>query len=281
MVFLDLELLLTCNWPRFNCKIMLNMALFAKRPFFCQVICSMRANNLLASEDQRTRLARVKAAKRPFRLQSVLDRVRIAVDPFPKAALFELAAEGYSTPFEQLVACILSIRTLDEVTLPTAKVLFATARTPGAMARLSFAQLDSLIRRCTFHEAKTVQIREIARRVEEEFQGQLPCEEEVLLSFRGVGPKCANLVLGIACNQPGIGVDIHVHRVVNRWGYVRAATPEKTMAALHAKLPRKYWIELNSLLVPFGKHICTGRLPKCSTCPVLAWCRQVGVSEHR
>jgi endonuclease-3 len=76
-------------------------------------------------------------------------------------------------------------------------------------------------------------------------------------------------------------VDIHVHRVTNRWGYVRAATPERTMAALERRLPRRYWTELNSLLVPFGKHICTGRLPRCSACPVLDMCRRVGVTAHR
>ena len=105
--------------------------------------------------------------------------------------------------------------------------------------------------------------------------------EEVLLSFRGVGPKCANLALGIACGKPGIAVDIHVHRVVNRWGYVRAEAPEKTMRALVDRLPKSYWIEINSLLVPFGKHICKGTLPRCSTCPVLSMCQQVGVDRHR
>jgi endonuclease-3 len=103
----------------------------------------------------------------------------------------------------------------------------------------------------------------------------------VLLSFHGVGPKCANLTLGIACGLPLIGVDIHVHRVTNRWGYVETATPEKTMAALQEELPPPYWIEINALLVPFGKHVCTGTRPKCSTCPLLAMCRQVGVTSHR
>ena len=102
-----------------------------------------------------------------------------------------------------------------------------------------------------------------------------------MLSFEGVGPKCANLVLGIACGQPFIGVDIHVHRVTNRWGYVASPTPEKTMQALTEKLPRRYWIEINRLLVPFGKHICTGKLPRCSTCPVLDMCQQVGVEANR
>ncbi|HEX6986935.1 MAG TPA: endonuclease III, partial [Planctomycetaceae bacterium] len=96
-----------------------------------------------------------------------------------------------------------------------------------------------------------------------------------------VGPKCANLVLGIACGRPGVAVDVHVHRVTNRWGYVQARSPEATMAALRERLPQKFWVELNALLVPFGKHVCTGRLPKCSTCPLLDMCRQVGVTSHR
>ena len=103
-----------------------------------------------------------------------------------------------------------------------------------------------------------------------------------LTSFAGVGPKCANLVLGIACDQPsGIPVDIHVHRVTNRWGYVRTTTPAKTMLALAENLPKRYWVEINRLLVPFGKHICTGKSPRCSACPVLEMCQQVGVTEHR
>ena len=121
----------------------------------------------------------------------------------------------------------------------------------------------------------------IAVRAVEEFGGAVPCDRDVLLSFRGVGPKCANLALGIACGEACIGVDVHVHRVTNRWGYVRAATPEQTMVALEAVLPRRHWLEINRLLVPFGKHICTGTLPKCSTCPVLDMCRQVGVTSHR
>jgi endonuclease-3 len=96
-----------------------------------------------------------------------------------------------------------------------------------------------------------------------------------------VGPKCAHLALGVACGSAVISVDILVHRVTNRWGYVRTPTPDATMQALQARLPRRYWVEINALLVPFGKHVCTGRLPKCSTCPVLTWCAQVGVRAHR
>jgi endonuclease III len=208
-------------------------------------------------------------------------RIEDAVAPFPKAALFELAEEGYRSPFEQLVACMISIRTRDEVTLPTARRLFQQARTPAQMAELATDEIDTLIRACTFHGAKAPQIHAIARRAVEEYGGELPCDPDVLMSLPGVGPKCANLVLGIACGQPHIGVDIHVHRVTNRWGYVQAATPEQTMAALEQVLPQAFWVEINRLLVPFGKHICTGTLPRCSTCPVLEMCRQVGVTASR
>jgi endonuclease-3 len=102
-----------------------------------------------------------------------------------------------------------------------------------------------------------------------------------MLSFAGVGPKCANLALGIACDEPVISVDVHVHRVTNRWGYVAASTPEKTMVALEEKLPRRHWIDINRLLVPFGKHICEGRVPRCSVCPVFDMCARVDVKSYR
>ena len=219
--------------------------------------------------------------KKPFDIDLTLNLINDAVRPFPKAAMFELAEDGFDSPFEQLVACMISIRTYDEVSLPTARKLFARARTPAQMSKMTPEEIDSLINTSTFHERKAEQIHVIAKRVMDEHDGKLPCDSDVLRSFSGVGPKCANLVLGIACGQPYISVDIHVHRVTNRWGYVNANTPEKTMAALESKLPRKHWIDINRLLVPFGKHICTGTLPKCSTCPVLDMCQQVGVKAHR
>ena len=219
--------------------------------------------------------------KRPFDIDTAIRRIRKAVEPFAKAAMFELAEDGFDSAFEQLVACIISIRTYDEVMLPTARRLFARARTPDEISRLTPEEIDEIIRPSTFHENKARQIHAIARRVAEEYDGQLPCDSSVLLSFKGVGPKCANLVLGIACGQPFIGVDIHVHRVTNRWGYVKTRAPEKTMEALAEKLPRRYWVEINRLLVPFGKHICVGQRPHCSTCPVLEMCQQVGVTNPR
>ena len=219
--------------------------------------------------------------KKAFDVGLALERIRDAVRPWPKAALFQLADEGYRSTFEQLLACIISIRTYDEVTLPVSRKLFERARTPRDVARLGYDELDALISPSTFHERKASQMLAIARQVDEEFGGVLPGDRSVLLSFAGVGPKCANLVLGIACGTPFISVDVHVHRVSARWGYISAATPEKALLALEATLPPQHWIEINELLVPFGKHVCTGKLPHCSTCPVRDMCRQVGVTAHR
>jgi endonuclease-3 len=222
-----------------------------------------------------------RAAECGFEVGRALRRVRAAVRPLPKAAMFALAEEGHATLFEQLVACILSIRTLDEVSLVAARRLFAAAPNAAAIARLPVPAIDRLVHDVSFHRPKAAQIREIARVTAKDHGGVLPCDGELVRAFRGVGPKCAHLALGIACGERRISVDIHVHRVVNRWGYVQATTPEATMAALEQGLPSRWWIDINALLVPFGKHICTGRLPKCSTCPVLDQCAQVGVTRHR
>jgi endonuclease-3 len=220
-------------------------------------------------------------AKAPFDIDRALRRINAAIRPYPKATLFQLYDEGYTTPFEILVACVLSIRTRDEVSLVAAKALFARARTPREVDELDAEELVRLIAGTTFGHQKVATLKRIARKLVTELGGALPCDEAVLLGLPGVGPKCAGLVLGIACGQPFIGVDIHVHRVTNRWGYVAAATPEKTLQALRARLPRKYWVQINASLVPFGKHICTGVRPLCSRCPVVEMCRQVGVREHR
>lgn len=225
--------------------------------------------------------------KLPFDVDEVLALVRAAVvGTVADAAMFELrdgsvGAPGYGTLFQQLVACIISIRTRDETSLPVARRLFARAATPAAVAALTVDEIATLIAESTFAEAKAGQIQAIAARTVAEFGGELPADPAVLMSFKGVGPKCANLALGVATGAGGIAVDIHVHRVTNRWGYVAAPTPEQTMAQLQATLPRRYWVEINRLLVPFGKHVCTGVRPKCSSCPVLEYCRQVGVTDWR
>ncbi|HVS70238.1 MAG TPA: endonuclease III [Phycisphaerae bacterium] len=220
-------------------------------------------------------------AKRPFDIHKAIPLLREAVEPFPAAAMFELRDKGYSTLFQQLIACIISIRTRDEVSLPTAIGLFEKAATPHAIADLTVTEIDQLIHAATFHYPKAKTIHDIARKILSDFHGHLPPDRDILLALPGVGPKCASLALGVAEKQPHISVDIHVHRVTNRWGYIHAKTPEKTMLALMEKLPEEFWIELNRLLVPFGKHICTAAAPRCSTCPLLSMCQQIGVTSHR
>jgi endonuclease-3 len=221
------------------------------------------------------------AAREAFDIDKAIQLLQKAVEKLPKAALFDLYDQGYTSLFEQLIACMISIRTYDEVTVPTAIRLFEQARTAADMARLSVEEIDSAIRDCTFHEGKARQVLAISHTIVEDYRGEVPCDFDTLLSFKGVGPKCANLALGIACRQMRIGVDIHVHRVTNRWGYVQAKTPEKTMQALERKLPEQYHVEINRLLVPFGKHICTGTSPHCSTCPLQPMCEQSGIERHR
>ncbi|CAA9580894.1 MAG: Endonuclease III [uncultured Thermomicrobiales bacterium] len=216
-----------------------------------------------------------------FPIDAVLGSVRAAVKPFPPAVMFELADRGFSSLFHQLIACIVSVRTREEETLPICLRLFGTAPDAATLAALAESEIDRLIRPSTFHEQKAGRIREIARIAMTGYGDGMPCDRNVVMALPGVGPKCANLALGIACGLPLIGVDIHVHRIVNRWGYVRASTPERTLEALGEVLPERYRVEINRLLVPFGKQVCTGARPWCSRCPVRAECWRVGVTEAR
>jgi endonuclease III len=220
-------------------------------------------------------------AKQAFDIDVAIERLREAVRPFPKAMLFQLYEEGHTTVFEILVARLISVRTRDETSLTMARRLFAQARTPATVAEMDINAIDALIDKCAFHLVKSEQINTLARLIVEENAGELPCSFDLMTSYPGIGPKCANLALGIACGEPRIGVDIHVHRVTNRWGYVRGRTPEQTMAALAKVLPERYHVEINALLVPFGKHVCTPLSPKCATCPLLDMCQQVDVASHR
>jgi endonuclease III len=219
--------------------------------------------------------------KKDADLGLMLKHIEAAIRPYPKAAMFELAERGYTSLFEQLISCVVSIRTLDETTIPVSLRLFAEARTPEELLRLSPERLTELLMGSSYPEQKTQTLLGVARAAVEQYGGQLPADFAQLTALKGIGPKCANLALGVAENQVAISVDIHVHRVVNRWGLVQARQPEKTLTALEQVVPRRYWIDINRLLMPFGKHICTGTLPRCSTCPVLEWCEQIGVTRHR
>src|SRR5438132_12199514 len=169
------------------------------------------------------------STKRPFEIDVVMERVREAVRPFPRAMLFQLFEDGHTSAFEMLVACLISVRTRDEASLTMARQLFARARTPSAMAELDINEIDALINKSAFHLVKAEQINTLAWLIVEENDGVLPCSFELMTSYPGIGPKCANLTLSIACNQPLIGVDIHVHRITNRWGYVSTSKPDSTL----------------------------------------------------
>lgn len=219
--------------------------------------------------------------KLPFDLAIVFKKIEAAIASYPKAAMFEMYARGYDSVFEQLISCIISIRTLDEITIPVSEHLFAVARTPKEFLKLSPERIRKLIHGCTFAEQKSYTISGIAKVVMNDYQGSLPADFEHLTALKGVGPKCANLVLGVASGKAAISVDVHVHRVMNRLGYIQTKDPVQTMVALEQKIPHKKWTDVNRLLMPFGKHICTGKLPYCSICPVLDYCLQVGVTGHR
>jgi endonuclease III len=219
--------------------------------------------------------------REPFDIDEAFRRLREALAGLPKAAMFDLRDRGFSSPFEQLVGSLISARTRDETTMEVCLRLFDRARTPEEMARLDEATLASLLRGASFPEPKARDLIALSKQIVEDHGGVVPGTLEGLTAFRGVGPKIAALTLAVGFNRASIAVDIHVHRVANRWGYVATSTPEKTLAALAVKLPERYWVEINERLVPFGKFICTGVSPKCSTCPLLSMCRQVGVTSHR
>jgi endonuclease III len=217
--------------------------------------------------------------KDPFDIDEVFRLLRQATAPLPRAAMFDLCDRGYSSPFEQLVSALVSARTRDETTIPVCLRLFAAARTPEAMAALPEEEIVRLLYGATFPEPKARDIRALS--ASSAASGAVPDTVEGLTALRGVGPKIAALTLGVGFNKPAISVDIHVHRITNRWGCVAAKTPERTMEALAPILPERYWIEINERLVPFGKFVCTGERPRCGTCLLLRQCRQVGVTAPR
>ena len=192
-----------------------------------------------------------------------------------------LIAEASDSPFKVLISCILSLRTQDSTTAQASRRLFALADSPETMVQLSAKTIEQAIFPVGFYRTKAKTILEICRNLNEKYRGRVPDEIEELIKFQGVGRKTANLVVTLGYNKPGICVDTHVHRISNRWGYVKTATPEKTETALRQKLPKQYWIEYNDLLVSFGQHLCRPISPLCSQCPVAKYCSQIGVTVRR
>ena len=190
-------------------------------------------------------------------------------------------SQDYKGPFFVLISCLLSLRTKDKTTSEASFRLFRLAKNPSQMLTLTVREIEKAIYPVGFYHIKAKRIKEICKVLIEKFSSRVPDTLEALLNLKGVGRKTANLVLTEGFGKLGICVDTHVHRISNRLGLCETKTPEKTEFALRAKLPKKYWIEYNDLLVSFGQHLCRPISPLCSQCPVRKYCDQIGVTVRR
>ena len=240
------------------------------------------------SSDRTPLFARAKpAAAKPapaataIDIAAVLETIAAFVPRFHDQPSVGEVADKTHDPYRVLIATLISLRTREETTRAVMWKLFDAASTPAAMAALPVDAIAALIHPATFAFAKAATIRDVSARIEKELAGRVPDTLEGLLAFKGVGRKTANLVLTLGFHQPGICVDIHVHRIFNRLGYVATKNPDATELALREKLPKKYWIPVNNWLVTFGRNQCTPTSPRCSTCPVERACAKVGVTTHR
>lgn len=196
-------------------------------------------------------------------------------------ALVDDMGKAERQPYKVLIATILSLRTKDTLTAQVAPQLFALADNPRDMLRHAPEEIARVIYPVGFYRNKAKSIVAVSQKLVDDYDGQVPADLDQLLELPGVGRKTANLVLTAGFDKPGICVDTHVHRISNRWGYVRTKTPEKTEFALREKLPKEYWIEYNGLLVSMGQTICHPTSPWCSKCPVADFCDRVGVTRSR
>lgn len=183
--------------------------------------------------------------------------------------------DSFNNPYLVLIACILSLRTNDRTTYPATLRMLELAKTPKTMKNVKVEDLAKAIYPVGFYENKAKQIIELSRQIDEELDGKVPDTIEELVKFNGVGRKTANLVLSQGFNKPAICVDVHVHRIFNRLGYVCTKNPEETEFALREKLPQKYWIDINTLMVTHGQNICKPTKPKCFECPIADYCAKI------
>jgi len=184
-------------------------------------------------------------------------------------------------PFTVLISCVLSLRTQDRTTDAASQRLFRLADSPTEMVKLPAAAIEKAIYPVGFYRTKAQNIKKICALLNRDFGGKVPDDIETLLVLPGVGRKTANLVVSLGYDKPGICVDTHVHRIANRWGYVRTKTPAQTEQALRDKLPVRYWIDINELLVTFGQNCCKPISPFCSRCALAKYCERVGVERSR
>jgi endonuclease-3 len=199
---------------------------------------------------------------------------------YTQPVIDQMEADG-TTPFHVLIATILSLRTKDTLTAVVAPRLFAVADTPTALLALGEERIAELIYPVGFYRVKARSIIQICHILLEAYAGEVPANLDQLLALPGVGRKTANLVLGAGFGLPAICVDIHVHRICNRWGYVQTRDPDATEMVLRSQLPADHWLRINRLLVTLGQQICHPTSPRCSQCPVAPFCGRVGVQRSR
>jgi len=227
-----------------------------------------------------SRPSHASARSTDFNLAEAIRRLRRVVARW-RQPVVERVANEKPDPFRILIATMLSLRTKDETTDEAARRLFAVASTPEAMARLPEKRLARLIYPVGFYNQKACCLRAACSLLLERFGGRVPADIDALVTLPGVGRKVANLVVTRAFHLPGICVDTHVHRISNRWGFIETKTPDESERVLRERLPRRYWMEYNGLLVAFGQNCCTPLSPHCSTCPLNDLCPRRGVARSR
>ncbi len=204
---------------------------------------------------------------------TVIRLVKNEVDKFRDPIVTEVG-EITRSPYQVLISCLLSLRTRDETTARASERLFALAKTPKEMIKLSTKQIEKAIYPVGFYKTKAKRIKEISQRILKEYEGQVPEDFDKLMQFKGVGRKTANIVMCYGFNRAGyIAVDVHVHRIPNRLGWLKTKKPEQTEKALKKILPKRYWRDFNDTFVTFGQNICKPVGPKCGTCPVKNYCK--------
>ena len=214
-------------------------------------------------------------------ITAALRIVKREIRQWEEPVLGVVARESNRDPFRILISCLLSLRTKDKTTGEASIRLYALAHQPATMLTIPLQQIEQAIYPVCFYRTKAKSIHAICRRLLDVYGGAVPDSIEELVTLSGVGRKTANLVVTVAFGKPGICVDIHVHRISNRWGYVKTETPEETEVALRNKLPKQHWITFNDLLVPYGQHLCQPVSPLCSKCKLTEYCDRVGVKKSR
>jgi endonuclease-3 len=218
---------------------------------------------------------------RQDQIHAMLRIVKREIRQWREPVVGVVARESNRDPFHILISCLLSLRTKDKTTGEASARLFALAKTPAAMVTLPLKKIEQAIYPVGFYRTKAKSIRQICRRLLDVYGGVVPDSIEELVTLSGVGRKTANLVVTVGYGKPGICVDIHVHRISNRWGYIKTTTPDKTEEALRRTLPKRHWITLNDLLVPYGQNLCQPVSPFCSKCKLTKYCERVGVTKSR